>query len=130
MATNWELLKKAEKGRERVTDGIPSALPALALTAKLQRKGIAVGLEFPDGALEAQAVAAGVLGLGSPDGAGDAVGGVGDVADGGGGSEDASAAIGDLLFRLVDVARQLGVDPETALRSRAAAFRDEVDRIG
>jgi tetrapyrrole methylase family protein/MazG family protein len=38
VVANWELLKKAEKGRTSVTDGIPSAMPALALAAKLQRK--------------------------------------------------------------------------------------------
>ena len=45
---NWEQIKKAEKGRESVTDGIPAALPALALAAKLARKAAAVpGAERP-----------------------------------------------------------------------------------
>lgn len=35
---NWEALKKEEKGRASVTDGIPAALPALSLAATLQRK--------------------------------------------------------------------------------------------
>jgi len=126
VAANWEVLKQAEKGRSRVTDGIPAALPALALAAKLQRKGIAVGLELPDGPAEAAAVAEGVVVVAAAD-AGDPSSG---VADGEGGSEQASAAIGDLLFRLVGVARRLGVDPETALRNRAAAFRAEVDGHG
>ncbi len=34
--------------------------------------------------------------------------------------------MGDLLFSLVSVARQLGIDPETALRARSVAFRHEV----
>src|SRR6202012_2331550 len=33
--SNWEEIKKAEKGRQSVTDGIPAALPALALASKL-----------------------------------------------------------------------------------------------
>ena len=37
---------------------------------------------------------------------------------------------GDLLFSLVNVARQLGVDPETALRSRAGRFRSSVEERG
>ncbi|MBU6495757.1 MAG: hypothetical protein KGR42_04990 [Acidobacteria bacterium] len=43
----WEEWKKAEKERESVTDGIPLALPALALTQKLLRRGAAVHLESP-----------------------------------------------------------------------------------
>ena len=35
---NWEQIKKAEKGRESVMDGIPAALPALAYAAKVLGK--------------------------------------------------------------------------------------------
>lgn len=49
---NWHLLKQAEKGRESVTDGIPSALPALVLAGKLLaragRGGLAVALPPAD----------------------------------------------------------------------------------
>ena len=36
---NWETLKAAEKGRGSVLDGIPAALPALALADKVARAG-------------------------------------------------------------------------------------------
>ena len=45
VAARWEVLKKAEKGRASVTDGIPPALPALALAAKLQRKAESLGMD-------------------------------------------------------------------------------------
>ena len=45
VAANWERIKQAEKGRGSVTEGIPAAMPALALAAKLQRKATGVGLE-------------------------------------------------------------------------------------
>src|SRR5271165_1430950 len=45
VAARWEVLKKAEKGRASVTDGIPRALPALALAAKLQRKAESLGVD-------------------------------------------------------------------------------------
>ena len=35
---NWKVLKAAEKGRESVTDGIPSSLPALVLAGKMLRR--------------------------------------------------------------------------------------------
>ena len=47
VAANWEAIKKAEKNRSSVTEGIPAALPALALAAKLQRKALAVGMVLP-----------------------------------------------------------------------------------
>ena len=47
VAANWEVIKKAEKGRSSVTEGIPAALPALALAAKLQRKARPSGWSFP-----------------------------------------------------------------------------------
>ncbi len=42
---NWEDIKKSEKDRRSVTEGIPAALPALMLTTKLARKARAVGLD-------------------------------------------------------------------------------------
>ncbi len=53
---NWEQLKKAEKGRASVMDGIPGNLPALLYAAKVQRKAASLGID-PDanGATEAPA---------------------------------------------------------------------------
>jgi uncharacterized protein YabN with tetrapyrrole methylase and pyrophosphatase domain len=80
-------------------------MPALALAAKLQRKALSAGIDLPDPGLEADAIVAGLgrVPLTEPE-------------------------IGDLLFSLVSVARQLGFDPETALRARSVAFRQQVER--
>jgi tetrapyrrole methylase family protein/MazG family protein len=127
MATNWELGKLAEKKRSSVTEGIPSAMPALALAAKLQRKALAVGMVLPALADEAERVADDVAALTAlrvgdgPEAAGPADGAVT------GSSQD---AVGEVLFALVSVARELGVDPEAALRTRLASFRTEVEAIG
>lgn len=85
---NWEQIKRAEKGRASVMDGIPSALPALLYALKVQKKAASQGV--------------------------DAVPPIGAPLD--------ETGLGDALFALVDVARRHGVDPETALRARAAAF--------
>ena len=45
VVTNWEAIKKSEKGRSSVTEGIPAGLPALMLATKLARKARAVGVE-------------------------------------------------------------------------------------
>ena len=44
----WEALKKAEKGRTSVTDGVPLSQPALALAAKLQKRASRLGAPVPD----------------------------------------------------------------------------------
>jgi XTP/dITP diphosphohydrolase len=67
---NWDALKKIEKQRESVTDGIPMGLPALSLAAKLfsrsSRAGVSVSVPTGDGvgdrlfALVTSAVQAGI----------------------------------------------------------------------
>jgi tetrapyrrole methylase family protein/MazG family protein len=107
VAANWEVLKKKEKGRSSVTEGIPDALPALALAAKLQRKAESVGMETSSPQELRDRVIAGAGRVGQP----------------GAGADD----VGNLLFDLADVARRLGVDPESALRARAREFRLRVE---
>ena len=119
VATRWEVLKKAEKGRGSVTDGIPAALPALALVAKLQRKAEAVGMS--SGSLDELRlrIEAGLEDL-VADGAHQVSGETLEA------SRDTVAVLGEMLFALADVARRLGVDPESALRGAASDFRRRV----
>ncbi|MHB8670169.1 MAG: MazG family protein [Acidimicrobiales bacterium] len=44
---NWEQIKRAEKGRASVMDGIPASLPALLLAQKVQRKAASLGIDLP-----------------------------------------------------------------------------------
>jgi tetrapyrrole methylase family protein / MazG family protein len=46
VAAHWEQLKKAEKGRASVMDGIPAALPALLYAHKVQRKAASQGVDW------------------------------------------------------------------------------------
>jgi tetrapyrrole methylase family protein / MazG family protein len=124
VAADWEARKLVEKSRSSVTEGIPAALPALALAAKLQRKALAVGMVLPSGADEAARVVDGVSSLVDMDVP------PGRVTDGEGGRTDQAAEIGELLFALVNLARTLGIDPESALRARASKFRLAVEERG
>ena len=126
VAANWEVIKKAEKGRSSVTEGIPAALPALALAAKLQRKATAIGMVMPTLAEETVRVAEQVAKLADEVTTASADG----VVDGEGGARARAEAVGELLFSVVGVARALGADPETALLSRSGAFRAEVEIRG
>jgi tetrapyrrole methylase family protein / MazG family protein len=107
---NWEQIKKLEKGRDSVMDGIPGHLPSLLYAHKVQRKAASVGFDWDgvEGAWPKMAEETAEL--------------EGAVA---GGSVAAQAdELGDLLFAVVNVARHLDIDPEAALRAATAKFRD------
>ena len=120
---NWEQIKRAEKGRSSVTEGIPADLPALLLSTKLQRKALSVGMAArrPGQAGSDLAERLAALSSREADPATAAADATLDGAD-----EETGRLVGDLLFDVADVARRLGIDPELALRSRALAFRDGV----
>jgi tetrapyrrole methylase family protein/MazG family protein len=139
VAARWEVLKKAEKGRASITDGIPRALPALALAAKLQRKAESLGMDTGSLAQRRRQIVAGLASL-EEHASGDGVSGNGVSGNGGPGGDGAEAsgetldapvrtveALGEILFAVADAARRLGVDPETALRGYAGGFRRRIE---
>jgi tetrapyrrole methylase family protein/MazG family protein len=118
VAERWEEIKRDEKGRESVMDGIPDALPALSLMAKVRRKALATGLSAPArGSLVADVHAA----L-------DALPDPGPLSDDAsiGSDREATEAIGRALEAVCDLARLVGVDPEQALRDRARQLSDAI----
>jgi tetrapyrrole methylase family protein/MazG family protein len=115
VVANWEVIKRAEKGRTSVFEGIPGGMPALSYAAKVQRKAAGLGFDWPDvdGALPKVAEEAAEL-----------------VAVAGGGDDErARDELGDLLFAVVNVARHLDLDPETALRGATAKFRRRFEAV-
>ena len=129
VAARWEVLKKAEKGRASVTDGIPRALPALALAAKLQRKAESLGLDTGSLGDRRRQIATALDALAGLDLGGEAHGepapeSSGETLEA---SAETEAAIGEMLFAVADAARRLGVDPETALRGCAGSFRRRIE---
>jgi tetrapyrrole methylase family protein/MazG family protein len=120
---NWDEIKRAEKGRgpvfegqtERVFDGIPGSFPSLSYAHELQRKAAKVGFDWPDvdGALAKIVEEATELSAAAATSAPDAV----------------KDELGDLLFAVVNVARHLGVDPESALRAAAQKFRTRFEAV-
>jgi tetrapyrrole methylase family protein/MazG family protein len=113
--TNWERIKKEEKGRQSVMDGVPGNLPALHHANKVQRKAGSVGFDW-DGVEGPLAKIEEELGeVRSALAAHPAR--PGQVPD-----PEVKAEIGDLLFSVVNVARHAGVDPEAALRASSAEF--------
>jgi MazG family protein len=109
---NWDAIKRDEPGREGGIFGdVPENLPALLHARKVQRRAASSGFD-PASAEEAL----------------DAVGAQAELLADAGDDRDARfAAVGDLLFATVNLARKLRVDPELALRSSSARFRDAVE---
>jgi tetrapyrrole methylase family protein / MazG family protein len=98
--SSWESSKREEKGRTSLLDGIPPALPALALASKLERRARAA-LEMPGNASEMRARLKERLAL---------------VVDGD------RARAGAALFDLALAIAANGGDPEEEVRQAATAF--------
>jgi nucleoside triphosphate diphosphatase len=121
---NWDRIKREEEGRggELFAD-VPENLPALLYARKLQRRAASGGGEESDPAAAARALRE----------AADDLAGLleqGEIAAPGAGEAErrrVEAAIGDLLFAAVDVARRMRADPELALRAAADRFRELKD---
>jgi XTP/dITP diphosphohydrolase len=116
---NWDEIKKAEKGRTSVTEGVPLGQPALSLAAKLQSRAARIGqpasLVVPAlSAAESPAAAVCAAAVEAQEAAPDEV----------------VQHVGDLLFAAVALARELDVDPEAALRASARRFRDQLVEEG
>ena len=111
-STQWEEMKAAERSRggggQSLLDDIPIALPALTRAVKLQRRAARCGFDWanPSGAFDKLLEEIGELReamcAGSQPNVGD--------------------ELGDLLFTVANLARHLGVDPESAARAANMKF--------
>jgi tetrapyrrole methylase family protein/MazG family protein len=116
VAARWEILKRDEKGRDSVTDGIAWQLPALTLYTKLLRKAALADQRSSNGndSRERAIHALRLIRL-YREGADDAQS-MTDVVD----------AWGDALSELVSMAQWAGVDLEGVLRNRARELSDVI----
>lgn len=114
---NWERLKAEEReeneeGTAGLLHGIPLALPALSQADAYQRRAARVGFDWPElqGVLEKVTEELDEVRRAS-------------------GPEEQAREVGDLLFSLVNLARRLNVDAESALRAANARFRRRFEKI-
>ena len=106
---NWDDIKRAEKAQEGISDAIDAvakSLPALWRAEKIQDKARKAGFDWPDvsGALDKLREEVSELEAAVRSGEG--------IAD----------ELGDVLFSVVNAARFLDVDPETALHGTCEKF--------
>jgi MazG family protein len=112
---NWEDIKRTEgpSSQERsVLDGVPGSLPALLKAFRMTEKAAAVGFDWrkPLDVMEKMHEEMGELEAELSEGAGAAV-------------DRVRAEMGDVLFVMANLARHLGVEPETALQETNAKFK-------
>jgi nucleoside triphosphate diphosphatase len=109
----WEAHKAAEReaagGAESALDGVALALPALLRAAKISRRAARIGFDWPD----AQAVLPKIA---------EEIAEIEDELAGAAGQAALEEEVGDLLFAAANLARKLGIEPETALRRATAKF--------
>ena len=108
---NWERMKEQERLKKSdmekgLLDGIPVAMPALLVADNYQRRAARVGFDWPD--IE------GVIDKLLEE--------VEEYRQAKSGKQK-EEEFGDMLFALVNLARWLDIDPETALRETNAKFR-------
>ena len=111
----WEALKAAERGERDDSSALAHvalALPALKRAEKLQRRAARVGFDWPDAAGPRAKIDEELAEI-----------------DRAGSDEERAAEIGDLLFSVVNYARHLGVNPETALREANDRFESRFRKV-
>ncbi len=109
--TNWEQLKRAEKGQKSASDALDAvarSLPALWRADKLQSKAEKTGFRFADADGSLQKLEEEVRELRE--------------AIERGAKEDVEEELGDVLFAAVNAGRYRGVDPEDALNAACEKF--------
>lgn len=108
---NWEQIKRGEKGyedRTSILDGLPAGLPALMRALEVSKRVVKVGFEWPTVDEVLDKVEEELAELRAEIARDE--------------TERIADELGDLLFTLVNVARQLKVDPEDALRRMTGRF--------
>ncbi len=118
-SASWEMHKERERQRKAavsgamrssVLDDVPLALPALMRAEKLQHRAARIGFDWPDAAPVFDKVREELDEIAAP-------------------GADIPAELGDLFFSAVNLARKLGVAPETVLREANARFERRFRRV-
>ncbi len=105
---NWERIKAGEKKDRGLLDGVPRSLPGLERAQCIGEKVARVGFDWPDASGSRAKVAEEIAEL--------------DAAIASGDRARIEDELGDALFALVNLARHVEVDAESALRGTIGKF--------
>lgn len=109
--SSWEKIKQQEresKGHHSIMDDVPVALPATVRAAKLQKRASSVGFDWKDSAGVYEKLQEEIAEL--------------QQAQNTQSRAEIEDELGDVLFTVVNLARHLKIDPETALRKSNSKF--------
>jgi MazG family protein len=119
---NWEALKEAERESKgapspaaSMLDSVSSRLPAVLEAYQMATKAGRVGFDWPDAGAVLDKIDEELAELRQ--------------ATAGGGPRQVAEEAGDLLFAAVNLARKLGVDPESALKAANRKFRRRFGQV-
>ena len=122
VVTRWEQIKARERGGaakpKTLLSGVPAALPALLRAYQIGLRARSVGFDWSRPADVMAKIQEEVDELRE-------VAGVGAPLD----QERAEEEMGDLLFSIANLSRQLGIEPETALRKANDKFTKRFDMM-
>jgi len=115
---NWDQLKaderaasgKVEKPKDSILDEVPVHFPGLLEALKVTKKAAKVGFDWENKEQIFAKIDEEISELRSAIGSGD--------------TENIAEEVGDLLFAVVNLARHLDVEPETALKKTNRKFRE------
>jgi tetrapyrrole methylase family protein/MazG family protein len=113
VVANWEVIKREEKGRASLMDGVSRHLPSLLYAHKLYRKAGSAGLTFGTAGEARVRVQAELAGLAAAPES----------------SAEAERRLGEALAAVVHLARLAGVDGESALRGWAGRFKERFQAL-
>ncbi len=117
VSENWEKLKLKEKdGNRSVLSGVPNGLPALIKAYRMQDKTAQVGFEWENKQQVWEKVEEEMFELKEAIQKSD-------------NKQDIEEEFGDLMFSLVNYARFLGIEPETALEKTNIKFKTRFEYI-
>ena len=103
---DWESQKQREKKRDSILDGVPTSLPALLKSRRIQEKAASVGFDWDNNSQVLKKVDEEIEELK-------------DAIDNKVGIED---ELGDVLFTIVNLSRHHNIDPEKSLRLSTKKF--------
>jgi tetrapyrrole methylase family protein/MazG family protein len=114
--TNWDAIKKAEKGEATsALAGVPRAMPALLRAHEISKRAVRVGFEWQQLEDVFTKLSEEIAELRQ--------------AMQGDSREQIESEIGDVLFTVVNIARWLKVEPEEALRKMVDRFTSRFQRM-
>ena len=114
---SWERTKQTEHGGapKSVLAGVPIALPALLRAFRVGEKAARAGFDWPDRDGPRSKIDEEVAEL--------------DAAITSGDQTEIASELGDVLFSVCNLARHLGVNPETALAATTAKFQRRFEAV-